>query len=196
MSLAERILNTRREIVGATNLDNIRGNTGKKSRAQKPEEEKGTGFRLIAVLKVRISDLVPHEGILDWHLKEIRDWMAKDGYQARAIAVSSLESVGAKWHGRYIIHDGHHRTAALKSLGCTSVMCSVFDYNDPRIKVFDYDTASIPIPKEVVVQRAVSGVDITPRFDKHFIELNGKLMPFHDNSMIEPEVFTRLSELR
>jgi hypothetical protein len=149
------------------------------------------------ILKLRISDLFPHEGILEWHLAEVRDLIARDKCQARAIAVSSLEAVGPKWRGKFVIHDGHHRTAALKFLGCTSIMCSVFDYKDPSVKVFDYDTASIPISKEEVVARAVSGINITPRFDKHFIELeNGKLVPFSDNSMIEPEVNTSLSELR
>jgi hypothetical protein len=149
------------------------------------------------IRKVHMSDLVPHEGTLDWHLKEIRDWIEKDGYQARPIAVSSLDSVGPDWQGKFMIHDGHHRTYALKSLGCLYVMCSVFDYADPRIKVFDYDTASIPVSKQIVVQKAVSGKDITPRFDKHFIELeDGKLAPFNNNPIIEPELFTSLSELR
>ncbi|MDH2901728.1 MAG: hypothetical protein PXY39_12235 [archaeon] len=149
------------------------------------------------ILKIRISDLVPHEGILDWHLKEITDWIAREGSQARAIAVSSLESVGPSWRGKFMIHDGHHRTGALKVLGCSFIMCSVFNFEDPSIKVFDYDTASIPISKEEVIARAVSQANITPRFDKHFIELkDGRLVPFHDNSIIEPLVNTSLSELR
>ena len=148
------------------------------------------------ISKQHIDNLVSHEGILDWHLKEIRDWIERDGFQARPIAVSSLEHVGSNWKGKYMIHDGHHRTFALKSLGCSFVMCSIFDYSDPRIKVFDYDTVSIPISKEEVVRRAVSGVDITPRFDKHFFELDGKLVPFHNNSIIEPEIMTPLYELK
>lgn len=149
------------------------------------------------ISKISISNLVPHEGTLDWHLKEIKEWMEKDGFQARPIAVSSLESVGSDWKDKYMIHDGHHRMRALQSLGCKFVMCSIFDYGDPRIKVFDYDTESIPISKEVVVRRAVLGVDITPRFDKHFILLeDGKLARFHDNSVLEPELFTPLSELK
>ncbi len=31
-----------------------------------------------------------------------------------------------------MIHDGHHRTAALKRLGCISIMGLIFDYSDPR----------------------------------------------------------------
>jgi hypothetical protein len=175
-------------------LGNIVRNLNK-GRAPKATEEDDSLFKPVAVRKMRISDLVPHEGILDWHLEELRSLIAKDGYQARAIAVSSLESVSVNWSGRFMIHDGHHRTEALKNLGCSSVMCCVFDYSDPRIKVFDYDTASIPISKETVIRRALSG-RFTPRFDKHFIELNGKLLAFHDNSIIEPEVHTSLSELR
>lgn len=149
------------------------------------------------IMKVLISDLVPHEGILDWHLKEIRDWIERDGFQERPIAVSSLSGAGPVWRDKFMIHDGHHRTSALKSLGCSFVMCSVFDFNDPRIKVFDYDTESIPIPKETVIKRAISGADLSPRFDKHFFsDGRGKLVPFHDNPKIEPKSIVKLSELR
>jgi len=148
-------------------------------------------------LKLRISDLVPHEGILDWHLKEIKDWIERDGFQLRPIAVSRLDSLGPKWSGKYMIHDGHHRTASLKALGCSYIMCSVFDFSDPRIKVFGYYDTSIPISKETVIERATSGIKITPRFDKHFIEVgDGKLVPFHDNPALEPEMPTKLSELK
>ncbi|MGI0078021.1 MAG: ParB N-terminal domain-containing protein [Nitrososphaerales archaeon] len=147
------------------------------------------------VLKVNISDLVPHEGVLDWHIKEIRDWMEKDGFQLRPIAVSRLDDLGPKWKGKFLIHDGHHRTAALEELGCTRIMAGIFDFSDPRIKVFDYDDTSIPVSKETVIEQATSGVKLTPRFDKHFIEVKGKLYPFHDNSILEPEIRVSLSEL-
>ena len=143
-----------------------------------------------------MSDLVPHEGILDWHLKEIYEWMERDGFQLRPIAVSRLDSLGGKWKDKYMIHDGHHRTAALKKLNCTRIMISVFDYNDPRIKVFDYNDVSIPIPKEEVIRRATSGIEVTPRYDKHFIDVSGKLEPFHDNDMLEPKRPTPLSQLK
>jgi hypothetical protein len=173
-------------------LDQLGSGSGSSS-ANSKEKERSL-FRS-TILKLRIVDLVPHEEILDWHLKEIMDWIAKDGFQLRPIAVSSLSSVGPSWSGKFMIHDGHHRTTALKTLGSSSIMCSVFDFYDPSVKVFDYDTESIPISKEVVIARAVSGVNITPRFDKHFIELDGKLTAFHDNPVIEPEVYTSLSEL-
>lgn|GEM_PF-1876024 len=167
-----------------------------KFRDLKEQREGGQLTLRYMVSKVSISDLVPHEGILDWHLKEIREQIKKDGYLARPIAVSSLESVGKEWRGKFMIHDGHHRKAALENLGCSFIMCSVFDFFDPKIKVFDYDTESIPIAKEEVIRKAISGKNITPRFDKHFIELNGKLLPFHNNSMIEPEIFVKLDELK
>jgi hypothetical protein len=148
------------------------------------------------ILKAKISDLVPHEGIFDWHLKEIKDWIERDGFLARPIAVSRLDNLGPKWKGKLIIHDGHHRTAALKALGCTQIMVSIFDFSDPRIKIFDYYNTSIPISKEKVIERGTSGVEVTPRFDKHFIEVDGVLNPFHDNDRIEPFVNVRLSELK
>lgn len=147
-------------------------------------------------MKVDMSNLVPHEGILDWHLKELYEWMERDGFQLRPIAVSRLDSLGGKWKGKYMIHDGHHRTAALKKLGCSKIMISIFDYSDPRIKVFDYDDVTKVVPKEEVVRRATSGMEVTPRYDKHFIDVEGKLEPFHDNDLLEPKRPTPFSELR
>ena len=148
------------------------------------------------ILKVSISDLVPHEGILDWHLKEIRDWMEKDGFQARPIAVSRLDGLGPKWKGKLLIHDGHHRTAALKALSCSKILVSVFNFSDPRIIVTDYNDLTIPVSKETVIEQATSGVKLTPRFDKHFILANDERHPFHDNPLIEPEIPVKLSELK
>lgn len=149
----------------------------------------------LEIIKVKMTDLVPHEGILDWHLKELADQMQKDGFQLRPIAVSRLDSLGSKWKGRYLIHDGHHRTAALKKLGRTKIMISIFDFQSPRIKVFDYNDATIVVPKEEVIRRATSGIEVTPRYDKHYIEINGKLESFHNNDTIESVTRTPFSEL-
>ncbi len=75
-------------------------------------------------------------------------------------------------------------------------MISVFDYNNPRIKVFDYNDVTIPVPKEEVIRRATSGIEVTPRYDKHFIDVDGKLEPFHDNDLLEPKKPTSLSQLK
>jgi len=143
-----------------------------------------------------MTDLVPHEGVIEEHILEIKSEMERDGFQLRPIAISRLDHLGGKWRGKYMIHDGHHRTAALKRLGYTSIMGSIFDYSDPRIKVFDYYETSISVPKEEVVRRATSGMKVTPRYDKHFIEVNGKLEPFHDNDILEPQLRTPLAQLR
>ncbi len=148
------------------------------------------------IAKIKMPDLVPHEGVIEEHIVEVYTEMKRDGFQLRPIALSRLDHLGGKWRGKYMIHDGHHRTAALKRLGCSSIMGSIFDYSDPRIKVFDYYETSIPVPKEEVVRRATSGMEVTPRYDKHFIDVNGVLEPFHDNDILEPQMKTPLSELR
>ncbi|MGI0090714.1 MAG: hypothetical protein ACREBS_03305 [Nitrososphaerales archaeon] len=150
----------------------------------------------LEILKVKMTDLVPHEGILDWHLKETVEWIARDSFQLRPIAISRLDALGRKWEGRFLIHDGHHRTAALKKLDCSYIMGSVFDFTDPRIKVFDYNDMSLPVTKQEVIRRATSGMEVTPRYDKHFIEVDGKLEPFHDNDLLEPKMPTPLSKLK
>ena len=148
------------------------------------------------IVKIKIADLVPHEGILQWHLDELLSEIERDGFQLRPIAISRLDALGEKWKGRFLIHDGHHRTAVLTHLKCTHIMGSIFDFNNPAIKVFDYNDTTIPISKEEVVRRATSGMKVTPRFDKHFIDVDGKLEPFHDNDRLEPKNPTPLSELQ
>lgn len=159
-----------------------------------PTTNEQLGLKL-EILKVKMSDLVPHEGILDWHLQEIVDEMKGDGFQLRPIAVSRLDSLGEKWKDKYLIHDGHHRTAALKKLGRTKIMISIFDFRSPKIKVFDYNDISVVVPKEEVIRRATSGMEVTPRYDKHYIEIDGKLLSFHNNDIIEPVSRTLFSEL-
>ncbi len=169
-----------------------------KARSKK-EVPSSTAARRIKfqIKKVSISDLVPHEGTIEQHIKRITKWMKKDGYQLRPIAISKLDSLGSKWKGKYLIHDGHHRTAAMKRLGRSHIIGSVFDYSNPKIKVFRYYRTNVPVPKQVVLERATSGKEVTPRFDKHFIiGRNGELLPFHDNPMLEPKIRVKLSELR
>jgi hypothetical protein len=153
-------------------------------------------FIKFEIAKIKMTDLVPHEGVIEEHIVEIYSEIKRDGYQLRPIALSRLDYLGEKWRNKYMIHDGHHRTAALKRLGCSRIMGSIFDYSDPRIKVFDYYETSIPVPKEEVVRRATSGIEVTPRYDKHFIDVNGVLEPFHDNELLEPQLKTLLSELK
>jgi len=149
----------------------------------------------LEILKLDMSDLVLHEGVLEKHIKEVTDAMRADGYQLRPIAISRLDSLGPKWLNKFLIHDGHHRLAALKRLECTKIMGSVFDFSSPRIKVFRYYETSVPVSKEEVIRRATSGMEVTPRYDKHFIDVEGKLEPFHNNDLLEPKVPTKLSEL-
>jgi hypothetical protein len=161
----------------------------------KPRSEEELEIKF-EIQKAKIAELVPHEGILDWHLKEIFEWMQRDGFQLRPIAVSRLDSLGPKWKGRLLIHDGHHRTAALKKLDCTKIMVSIFDFNNPRIKVYDYNDITKVVTKDEVIKRATSGIEVTPRYDKHYIEVDGRLEPFHDNDLLEPQMPTPFSELK
>jgi len=148
------------------------------------------------IVKLDMSSLVPHEGVIEEHIREVTDEIRRDGFQLRPIAISRLDSVGPKWRNRFLIHDGHHRLAALKRLECTKIMGSIFDYYDSRIKVFRYYNTSEAVPKEEVIRRATSGMEVTPRYDKHFIDVGGKLEPFHDNDLLEPKMPTKLSELK
>ena len=159
------------------------------------EGGKPLGFQ-IEIKKLNIPELVPHEGVIEEHIRETTDWIRSDGFLLRPIAISRLDSLGPKWKGRFMVHDGHHRTAALKRLGCTRIMGAIFDFYDPRIKVFGYYDTSVPVSKEEVIRRATSGMEVTPRYDKHFIEIDGKLHPFHDSDILEPKTPTPLAQLK
>ena len=74
----------------------------------------------------KISDVKPHEEIIDKNLHELVSSIKKDGVQIDPVVVDESSGVAL---------DGMHRIAALKALDAKRIMVAKVDYLDERIKV-------------------------------------------------------------
>jgi len=146
------------------------------------------------ITKIPLNKLLPHEETLEEHFRELLVEIKSDGFLLRPIAVSRLDDFGKK--GYFLIHDGHHRIRCLKALGCKYTMANVVDFWSDKIKVFHYYDLKKEFPKEKILDLALKGKDLKPRTTKHFIRLSKKSVPFHNNDIVEPKIYTLLSELK
>jgi len=149
------------------------------------------------IVKIPIESLVPHEGLIERHVQKIFNEIKNDGFLKRPLAVSRLDKFGHR--GKFLIHDGHHRTESLKRLGCKSVKATVIDFFDEKIKVRKYYNWEVDFPKEKVIElalNALNGGKLLPRRDRTFIEADGKLLKLQNNEMVEPARPTPLKELK
>jgi hypothetical protein len=149
------------------------------------------------IITIPIENLVPHEGLIEKHVKKLLNEIKNDDFLKRPLAVSRLDKFGYK--GKFLIHDGHHRTESLKRLGCKSVKATIIDFSDEKIKVRKYYDWKVDFPKEKVIElalNALKGGKLLPRRDRTFIEVNGKLLKLQNNEMVEPARPTPLKELK
>jgi len=146
------------------------------------------------IIKIPLNKLLPHEETLEEHFQELLREIKRDGFLLRPIAVSRLDNVGKR--GYFLIHDGHHRTRCLKTLGCKYIMANVIDFWSDKIKVFAYHKPNKEFPKEKVIQLALEQKGLKPRTTRHFILSSQKFLPFHDNEIVEPKIYKSLRELK
>lgn len=149
------------------------------------------------IIKIPIESLVPHEGLIERHVKKLLNEIKNDDFLKRPLAVSKLDKFGYK--GKFLIHDGHHRTESLKRLGCKYVKATVIDFSDKNIIVRKYYNWDVDFPKEKVIElalNALKGGKLLPRRDRTFIKAGGKLLKLQNNEMVEPARPTPLKELK
>ncbi|MGC8568987.1 MAG: ParB N-terminal domain-containing protein [Nitrososphaeria archaeon] len=75
----------------------------------------------------RLSEVRPHEEVIEKNLNELAKSIKKDGVQIDPVVVDSKTGVAL---------DGMHRIAALKALEVKRIMVAKVDYADERIKVY------------------------------------------------------------
>ncbi len=119
------------------------------------------------LLKVRISDLVPHEETKPERIEEIKKLLREEGLK-RPIVVYNLEG-----HEKYLILDGHHRAEALKEMGYDYIMVSKIDYLSPNIIVKSWDNDKV-WDKQEIITLAISGKRMKPKSTRHLYLENGK----------------------
>lgn len=148
----------------------------------------------INLKKIEIEKLIPHESTLEEHFKELLQQIKQDGFLMRPIVVSQLDKFGKP--GFYLIHDGHHRTRVLRTLGCQFIVANVIEFFSKEIKVFYYSNPENELLKEKVISLALNNKDLKPRQTRHCLLVKDKLLPFTDNDYIEPKIYFPLDKLK
>ncbi len=137
------------------------------------------GEPTLRVSLVSISSLRPHERHLPFRREELRRQILEDGALRVPVLVDGL--TGA-------LLDGHHRVAALRSLGAGLVPAAVVDYSSPEIEVRPR-RVDVPVSKALVRATARSGRLLPPKTTGHVLptELPEVDVPLSD-LLIEREV--------
>lgn len=112
-------------------------------------------FELVPILRLRI-----HEEIHPDAVGSLVERIRTDGQIERPILVSSEG---------WVILDGHHRFAALKSLGARRVPAWVVDYAEPSIRLERWQEGP-PIAKSEVLARATEGRPYPPKTTRHRLD--------------------------
>ncbi|MEM3186133.1 MAG: ParB N-terminal domain-containing protein [Conexivisphaerales archaeon] len=138
---------------------------------------------------VELDRLVPHEMHDENHAREIADDIRKRGVLLRPIVIHKLEN------GKYMVVDGHHRTTALKQLGCKYAAATLIDYASGDIRVMSWKGDKAWEKKEIVA-RAVTGKLLPPKTTKHEIKMKDGYLPFYNNDAVEPVIAVELTRLK
>ena len=118
---------------------------------------------------VPIEVLRPHEALDAKRLAQVRDWIERDGAMREPILVE---------RSHYVILNGHHRTAALRELGCRRVAAHVVDYFDSRVEVGLWPGAVVDrITKREVIDRGVRGDLFPSKTTRHVVRFRFKDVP-------------------
>lgn len=108
---------------------------------------------------LELSALLGHERTIPDYLAALAEDIGRDGELRQPIVVDRHSLV---------ILDGHHRTAALRLLGCVYIPTYLVDYLHPAITV-EPRRPGIPVSKESVVRTGLSGQLYPPKTSKHTV---------------------------
>jgi len=149
-----------------------------------PSAEEG-GAILPARLErgVEIDLLRGHEKTQSDHLDKLSHEIRMDGFLRRPIVVDLRTKV---------ILDGHHRVAALRSLGCSKTPVYFVDYSSPLIEVRPWREGE-RVTKETVLNAGLRGPKLPPKTTKHVVKMSGS---FCHITAIQRELNVPLDELR
>lgn len=119
---------------------------------------------------IDISELKPHEEIKEKKFSgflRFANRLRRDRLRTKPIWVDATTKV---------ILDGHHRYSVFRSLGCTLVPCIAIDYlGDDRITVLPR-RSGIPVTKQSVIKRGLSGKPYPPKTTKHVFPEEAPMM--------------------
>jgi len=106
---------------------------------------------------VRLAELRAHEEVDPDKVRQLAEEIVRSGVFEEPIWVA---------RGSNVILNGHHRVAALRSLGAERIAAWYVDYFDDAISL-DRWTPGPPVSKEEVVRRARESRLFSPRTTRH-----------------------------
>ena len=109
---------------------------------------------------VELGRLLIHEEIRVEAVAALSERIRRSGAVEQPILVAA---------GDYVILDGHHRYAALRSIGARRAPAWIVDYRDPGIRL-DRWSEGPPITKEEVVARAKAHQPYPPKTTRHRLD--------------------------
>lgn len=116
---------------------------------------------MITQKNIAVSELKPHEHIVEQHVDEIFHQIKESMQIVTPILIDAKTKV---------ILDGHHRYAAVKKLQLTKIPCACVDYlNDEIIAVYPRRT-NIPVSKKIVIAAALQGRIMPHKSTRHEIK--------------------------
>ncbi len=127
----------------------------------------------ISVSFVDADLLRPHEMISIDRLEKLRESIAEDGVLFRPILVE--RSTGT-------VLDGHHRLAALRSMGARLIPAVLIPYESERLELYPR-RSEIPVSRGEVLRRSARGELFPPKTTRHVLDFD------------PPDVRVRISDL-
>jgi len=113
------------------------------------------GFAGLKLLPLRL--LKSHEQVVEPHVEELMSEIERDGVLRDPIYVDVVSKV---------ILDGHHRTEALKRLGCRRIPAVLVRYFSPEIRVESW-RPGVKVTKREVIYRGLNGIKFPPKTSRH-----------------------------
>lgn len=113
-------------------------------------------FRLVP-----LADLLPHEEIRGTVVRKLAEHIRKLGVVDDPIWVAE---------GSWVILNGHHRVAALRSLGAERAPAWVLPYDSDLVRLERWE-AGPPIDRAEVVRRATTSELFSPKTTRHILSV-------------------------
>jgi ParB-like chromosome segregation protein Spo0J len=132
---------------------------------------------------VEISLLRGHERLDPKRLINLKAEIESDGILKRSVAVDMNTNV---------ILDGHHRTGALRLLGCSKIPVLFVDYQSSRIGVRIAENGR-EYPKHKVLEAALKGELLHSKSTWHYVRLSEEIVHI---SKIQKRVDVSLHDLK
>jgi L-serine kinase (ADP) len=129
-------------------------------------------FRLVP-----LADLKEHEEIDPADARSLAERILASGVVEDPIWVAD---------GSGVILNGHHRVAALKSLGARRAPAWLIEYDADWVRLERWQEGP-PIPKSEVVRRAATGQLFQPKTTRHILGVELPPRPTPLSELLEPE---------